>query len=99
MQTLKAAEESCGQQYSLSVFSIFLHWQSKGHQLQGSYWRRKGGEEVQYSGDTVEKSCINLMFGSTVDWEAEKAPAPFQPADKIINSFLLAALHNSGQQC
>lgn len=74
--------------------------------------KEEGGEEVQYCGDTVEKSCINLMFGST---GAEKflsaaaaavqslrsanrlVLAPFQPAYLIINSSLLAALHNCGQ--
>lgn len=64
-----------------------------------------GREEVQYCGDTVEKSCINLMFGSTVAEKFLSAAvaanrlvlAPFQPTYFIINSSLLAVLYNCGQ--
>lgn len=106
MQTLKhAAEESCEQQYSLPVFLSFFAGKVKVIGFRASYQKEGGGEEVQYCGDGAEKSCINLMFGSTGGWEApigccccavRLVLAPFQPADKIINSSLLAALHNCG---
>ena len=50
-------------------------------------------EEVQYCGDTVEKSCINLMFGSTVAEKFLSAAVAASTAAAAIQSNTANILH------